>query len=49
MDSQLAFVTNALRFADKTDDALHAKYANTARIVTLETNLDEVGAIRRLS
>jgi hypothetical protein len=48
MDSQLAFVTNPLRYVDKDDDSLHAKYASTARIVSLETNLDEAGALRRL-
>lgn len=48
MDSQLAFVTNALRFNDKENEDLHAKYAASAWIITLETNLDLAGALRRI-
>lgn len=47
MDSQLSFVTNQYRTADKTDTAIKAKFSN-ARIVSIQTNLDLNGALRRL-
>lgn len=48
MDSQLAFVTNALRFAEQSNPSIKSQFPN-ARIVNIETNLDLSGAMRRLT
>lgn len=47
MDSLLAFVTNAYRTADNNRPTIKSQYPN-ARIVSLNTNLDVNGAIRRV-
>lgn len=47
MESQLSFVTNKYRTAEKVDTGVKAKFSN-ARIVSIQTNLDAIGAARRL-
>lgn len=49
MDNRLAFVTHEYRTDDKSDLTIRAKYPNNARIVSLQTNLDSMGALRRLN